>query len=85
MAKLNDIERALAGGKKKSVPKAEIYATYIENLIREENNVPLKQYYTTSKYSDAKILQKGALGGYYNVNSSFILNRTKQHLKKNLL
>ncbi|MBG6130719.1 MULTISPECIES: DUF6443 domain-containing protein [unclassified Aquimarina] len=69
------------GGQKKSVPKAEIYATYIENLLREENNLPLRAYYTTTNHSSARIVKKGLLGGYNNVHMSFILNRTKQHAK----
>lgn len=35
----------LPNGTTKSIPKAEIYATHIENQIRSENNVPLRVSY----------------------------------------
>lgn len=40
----------------KDIPRAEIFASNIENLIRKENNLNLRAYYTQNAFEDAKIL-----------------------------
>ena len=63
----------LANGKTKSIPKAEIYATHMENQIRSENNVPLRVSYGVNALGGAdpstRIIKAGTSQSiYYNQN-----------------
>ena len=54
----------------KAIPIAEQYATYIENLIRDEHKIPLRPYYNENDGEESSILKFNSNGSisarYYN-------------------
>ncbi len=69
-------------GTKGSVPKTEIFATFMENLLRSENKIPLREYYSYGKYSKARIIDKKT---HQNTHIQFLINRSAKIETKNRL
>ncbi|WP_338768532.1 M91 family zinc metallopeptidase [Bernardetia sp. ABR2-2B] len=63
-----------ANGQNKSIPYAEIYATHVENMIRKEQGLPLRQYYSVgadgTNNEDTRILDNGQSLYYRNDGST---------------
>ena len=50
----------------KAIPKGEIYASHVENMVRAENNIPLRKFYTWS--SSGRLLNNSNDSFYYRQN-----------------
>ena len=73
----------LPNGKTKAIPKAEIFATHMENQIRSENNVPLRVAYGVNVNGGAdpstRIIKAGTSQSiYYNQSGATNFKRLKR-------
>jgi RHS repeat-associated protein len=61
----------------KNVPRAEIFASNIENLIRRENNINLRAYYTQNEFESARLIdsQGNSLFSIYSIKTPNLINR----------